>query len=262
MRPGLRSLWSSLSLLMALAATGAVAQTAQTVPTAPQRLSGYHFMSPATQALQDDDAQNPAFLWVKDGQQRFEATCQRCHSVASLRGVAARHPAWDVVQGKPLTLSARINACQVRHVKGAPFAPESDGLLALESFVAHQSRGQPIVSPTAPQADPRLAPAVQQGARLYAQRIGQLDFSCAQCHDQNAGRRLGGSTIPQGHPTGYPLYRLEWQGVGSLQRRLRHCLSGVRAEPYAFASDELTALELYLMQRAAGMPLDTPAVRP
>jgi sulfur-oxidizing protein SoxA len=256
MRRGLRSLRPSLSLLMALASAGAMAQTA------PQRLSGYHFMSPATQALQDDDAQNPAFLWVKDGQQRFESTCLRCHSVASLRGVAARHPAWDVVQGKPLTLSARINACQVRHVKGAPFAPESDGLLALESFVAHQSRGQPIVSPTAPQADPRLAPAVQQGARLYAQRIGQLDFSCAQCHDQNAGRRLGGSTIPQGHPTGYPLYRLEWQGVGSLQRRLRHCMSGVRAEPYAFASDELTALELYLMQRATGMPLDTPAVRP
>jgi L-cysteine S-thiosulfotransferase len=259
MTRGLRFLLPSLSLLMALAATGAVAQTAQ---IAPQRLSGYHFMSPATQALQDDDAQNPAFLWVKDGQQRFEAACQRCHSVASLRGVAARHPAWDAVQGKPLTLSARINACQVRHVKGAAFAPESDGLLALESFVAHQSRGQPIVSPTAPQADPRLAPAVQHGARLYAQRIGQLDFSCAQCHDQSAGRRLGGSTIPQGHPTGYPLYRLEWQGVGSLQRRLRHCMSGVRAEPYAFASDELTALELYLMQRAAGMPLDTPAVRP
>lgn len=265
MRRGLRSLWLSLSLLMALAATGAVAQTAQlasSTPPAPQRLSGYHFMSPATQALQDDDAQNPGFLWVQGGQQRFEAACLRCHSVASLRGVAARHPAWDAVQGKPLTLSARINACQVRHVKGPPFAPESEGLLALEAFVAHQSRGLPIVSPTAPAADPRLAPAVQQGARLYAQRIGQLDFSCAQCHDQNAGRRLGGSTIPQGHPTGYPLYRLEWQGVGSLQRRLRHCMSGVRAEPYAFASDELTALELYLMQRAAGMPLDTPAVRP
>jgi sulfur-oxidizing protein SoxA len=39
-------------------------------------------------------------------------------------------------------------------------------------------------------------------------------------------------------------------------------MSGLRAEPYAFASDEWTALELYLMQRAAGMPLETPAVRP
>ena len=37
------------------------------------RRSGYHFMGAATRALQDDDTQNPAFLWVADGQRRFEA---------------------------------------------------------------------------------------------------------------------------------------------------------------------------------------------
>jgi L-cysteine S-thiosulfotransferase len=223
-----------------------------------QQLSGREFMSPATQALQNDDTQNPAFLWVKDGQQRFDAACANCHTPNSLRGVAPRYPAWDAALGKPVTLSARINLCQVRHVKAPPFAPESDSLLGLEAFIAHQSRGMPVQPP----ADARLAPARQQGQHLYRQRFGQLDLSCAQCHEPLAGRRLGGSTIPQAHPTGYPLYRLEWQAVGSLQRRLRHCMSGVRAEPYAFASDELTALELYLMQRAAGMPLETPAVRP
>ena len=227
-------------------------------PVQAQRLSGHAFMSPSTQALQDDDSQNPAFLWVQDGQQRFQAGCIRCHSAASLRGVATRYPAWDAQAGKAVTLSARIQLCQVRHVKAAPWAPESDGLLALEAYVAHQSRGQALQ----PTRDPRLRAALALGAQLYSQRVGQLDLSCAQCHDARAGRRLGGSTIPQGHPTGYPLYRLEWQAVGSLQRRLRHCMSGVRAEPYAFASDELTALELFLMNRAAGMPLETPAVRP
>jgi sulfur-oxidizing protein SoxA len=225
---------------------------------AEPRRSGFEFMSPATQAMQKDDATNPAFLWVKDGQQRFEASCARCHTPASLRGVAARYPAWDDRLGKPLTLAGRINACQQRHLQGPAFAPESDALLGLEAFVAHQSRGQPI----APPADARLAPARAQGAKLYAQRFGQLDFSCAQCHDQQAGRRLAGSTIPQAHPTAYPLYRLEWQAVGSLQRRLRHPMSGVRAEPFAYGSDELTAIELFLMQRAAGMPLETPGVRP
>ena len=43
------------------------------------------------------------------------------------------------------------------------------------------------------------------------------------------------------HPTGYPLYRLEWQDVGSLQRRLRNCMSGMRAEPFAFGSPEHVA---------------------
>ena len=134
----------------------------------------------------------------------------------SLRGAAARHPAWDATLGKPLTLAGRINQCRVRHVKVPPLAPESEGLLALEAFVALQSRGLPI----APDRTPALQPFVAQGEALYRRRIGQLDFSCAQCHDERAGQRLGGSVIPQGHATGYPIYRLEWQGMGSLQRRL------------------------------------------
>ena len=68
--------------------------------------------------------------------------------------------------------------------------------------------------------------------------------------------------IPQGHPTGYPVYRLEWQSLGSLQRRLRGCMTGVRAEPFAYGADELVALELFLMERAAGMTVETPAVPP
>ena len=222
------------------------------------RRSGFDFMSPAIQALQRDDTQNPAFLWLQAGRQRFEADCARCHSPDSLRGVAARYPAWSAVLKRPLTLSARINVCQQQQVKGPLLPPEGDALLGLELFVAHQSRGLPV----APPADTPMQKLRDEGRRLYQQRLGQLDLSCAQCHDRHAGARLGGSTIPQAHPTGYPIYRLEWQGLGSLQRRLRSCMSGVRAEPYAFASDELTALEAYLMQRAAGMAIETPGVRP
>ncbi len=62
--------------------------------------------------------------------------------------------------------------------------------------------------------------------------------------------------------TGYPLYRLEWQSLGSLQRRLRNCLVGIRAEPYDYGAPEMVDLELYLMWRARGMTMDAPAVRP
>ena len=225
--------------------------------TDPRR-SGFDFMSPATQALQRDDAQNPAWLWVKDGEQRFAADCSACHSAQNLRGAAARYPAIDAASGTPVTLSGRINLCLQRHAKTPPLLAESDALLALESYVASLSRGLPITPPN----DPRLKPFQAQGERLFKTRMGQLDFSCAQCHDEHAGGRLAGSLIPQGHPTGYPIYRLEWQGLGSLQRRLRNCMTGVRAEPFAFGSAEFTAIELYLMQRAAGMMLETPAVRP
>lgn len=227
-------------------------------PAQDARRSGLEFMTPATQALQRDDTLNPAALWLKDGEQRFGADCARCHDAAAMRGVAARYPAFDDAQAKPITLAERINRCRVQHVKASPWPAESDPLLAVEMFVAHASRGLPI----APPADPRLAPFVAQGRALYERRLGQLDFACGECHDRNAGGKLGGSTIPQAHPTGYPIYRLEWQGVGSLQRRLRNCMTGVRAEPYAYGAPEFVALELYLMQRAAGLPIETPGVRP
>ncbi len=238
---------------------GALAQpTAGSANPPAARRSGYDDMSPALQAMQRDDTQNPAWLWLKDGERSFRSDCVRCHDSSSLRDVATRYPAFDEQLGKPVTLAARINLCRTRHLGRVALPIQGDELIGLESYLGWLGRGLPI----APPADSRLEAASKFGERLYNTRFGQLDFSCAQCHDQNAGRRLAGSLIPQAHPTGYPIYRLEWQGMGTLQRRLRGCMSAVRAEPFADGSDELTALELFLARRAAGMPVETPAVRP
>ncbi|HEY1431926.1 MAG TPA: sulfur oxidation c-type cytochrome SoxA [Stellaceae bacterium] len=110
--------------------------------------------------------------------------------------------------------------------------------------------------------DAATLPFVAAGRAIFEQRQGQLNLSCAQCHDDNWGQKLGGAMIPQAHPTGYPLYRLEWQSLGSLQRRLRNCLIGMRAVPYAYGAPEMTELQLYLARRARGLSLETPAVLP
>jgi sulfur-oxidizing protein SoxA len=110
--------------------------------------------------------------------------------------------------------------------------------------------------------DERTKPFLQAGRDAFFRRQGQLNLACTQCHDSLWSKRLAGNSIPQAHPTGYPLYRLEWQALGSLQRRLRNCMIGVRAEPYAYGASEFVDLELYLMWRARGMKLETPAVRP
>jgi sulfur-oxidizing protein SoxA len=111
-------------------------------------------------------------------------------------------------------------------------------------------------------ADGPARPYYEAGKALFGMRQGQLNLACAQCHDDLAGQRLGGSVIPQGHPNGYPEYRLEWQAMGSLERRIRNCMVGVRAEPMADDSLELVELELYLGVRANGLKVETPAVRP
>ena len=245
-----------------LAATASLPASA-----ADPRRSGFEFMGPSTQAIEKDDSLNPAMLWVKDGEALWQQpagqsgkACASCHASAaiSMRGVAARYPALDELLKRPVALSQRINQCRQKYQLADPLRAESQALLSLESYVAHQSRGMPLSPPD----DARLEPFRQQGQRRFMQRVGQLNLSCAQCHDDHAGGRLGSSVIPQAHHTGYPVYRLEWQSLGSLQRRLRNCMSGVRAEPFAYDAQELVELELYLAARANGMLVETPGVRP
>jgi sulfur-oxidizing protein SoxA len=258
---------TSVGTLVAVAALAMAAFAPFAAAQPETRRSGYDDMSPATRAMQRDDLSNPAMLWVSEGDALWRRTagaggraCASCHGedAASMRGVAARHPAFDDRLARPVTLSQRIDLCRQRHQGLAALAPESADLLALEAFVAHRSRGMPI----APPDDARLDPWRERGRALYGQRIGQLDLACAHCHDRHAGARLAGSTIPQAHPTAYPIYRLEWQALGSLQRRLRGCMSAVRAEPPPYGAAELVELELFLAKRAAGMPLESPGVRP
>ena len=246
--------------------TGALTAAQQTRQPEEKR-SGLDYVSPATRAMQEDDTSNPGMLWVLDGETLWNRSegetgqsCASCHGDASesMRGVAARYPVFDTAAQRPIDLQGRVNQCRESRQGTAPFAYESTDLLALTAYVAHQSRGMSI----APDADARLAPYRENGRRLYERRLGQLDLACSSCHDERAGERLAGSLIPQAHPTAYPLYRLEWQTLGSLQRRLRNCMIGVRAEPYAYGSSELVELELYLMSRAEGLPIETPGVRP
>jgi len=240
--------------------------SATEIPLAERR-SGATFMSADTQAMQNEDTANPGMLWVLDGEALWKAkagtadrACADCHGdvQTSMRGVAARYPAFDDTLARPIDLEQRVNLCRTRHQQAQPFANESRELLALTALVGRQSRGMPIESGE----DARLEPFVSIGREIFMRRQGQLNLACANCHDDNWDKHLAGSAITQAHPTGYPLYRLEWQGLGSLQRRLRNCMVGMRAQPYDSDAPETVELKLYLMSRARGMAVETPAVRP
>ncbi|MDO8397955.1 MAG: sulfur oxidation c-type cytochrome SoxA [Bradyrhizobium sp.] len=231
-----------------------------------QRQSSYELMSPDTRAMQDEDTSNPGMLWVLEGEALWKRetgeanrSCADCHGDAtqSMKGVAARHPAFDEKRREPVDLEGRINICRTEQQKAPASARESRDILALSAFIARQSRGMPIES-----SDERLRPFIEKGRSLFTARQGQLNLTCAQCHDDNWGQKLAGIPVPQAHPTGYPLYRLEWQALGSLQRRLRNCMIGMRAEAYVYGAPEYIALETFVKWRARGMPMESPAVRP
>ncbi len=250
-------------LVTALALTASRSGSSE-IPAAEKR-SDYEFMSQETRAIQDDDSANPGMFSVLEGEALWDRkdgasnlSCADCHSIANMRGIAALYPKLDHDTERPVDLQRRINSCRVRHQNASPFTLESRELLGLTAFVGHQSRGTPIQVTI----DERLNPYFDAGRELFEARQGQLNMSCAQCHDDNWGKRLSGSTIPQAQPTGYPVYRLEWQEIGSLQRRLRNCMIGMRAEPYPDDAIEYIELELYMAWRANGLNIETPAVRP
>jgi sulfur-oxidizing protein SoxA len=228
--------------------------------------SGIEFASEDVRRLQADDFANPGMLWVAQGEKLWSEpagaggkSCAACHGAAakSMRGVATRYPRVDPGAARLLNLEGRINLCRSRHQRAAAFEYESEELLALAAYVAHQSRGLPLA--VAPEA--QSARAFERGRTLYHTRIGQMGLACADCHDRHWGRRLGPEIITQGHANAYPAYRLEWQKLGSAARRLRACFYGLRAEMPPYGAQELLELELYLAWRASGLALEAPGVR-
>jgi sulfur-oxidizing protein SoxA len=232
----------------------------------PQSKSGIEYAGSDVRALQADDFGNPGMLWVARGEKlwnapagRSEKSCSSCHrdAPATMKGVATRYPRRDAGGGELLNLEGRINQCRVQQQGADTLRYESEELLSLTAYVAHQSRGMPV------NVEINEANRVnfERGRDIYYRRQGQMNLACTHCHEQNAGRKLLADTISEGHGNAYPVYRLEWQSAGSLHRRLRACYFGVRAEQPAAGSAELVDLELYLASRARGLRVETPGVR-
>ena len=238
-------------------------ETTQLEPDFPigasQRVSGSNFLTPETLAQQNDDFENPGYLWVERGADLFEQgepSCAGCHE-NGLEGVATRYPAFDTGTQTLINLEGRINLCRTRHQGLTSLPYESDELLSLTAFVAEQSRGLPISVKITPQT----MSAFERGADYFMTRRGQLNLACTQCHDDNWGKQLRGDTISQGHSNGFPAYRFEWEDLGSLHRRLHDCDTGVRAEPMELGSQTYIDLEFYLAVRASGLELESPVIR-
>ena len=236
-------------------------------PQRPQPLkSAIEFAGESVRNLQADDFANPGMFWVERGSKLWSEapggsgkSCAGCHGDAAkeMKGVAARYPRIDPGTARLVDLAGRINLCRERNQHEAPLRHESEELLALTAYVAHQSRGIPV----AVVLDPQNRKHFERGRDLYYTRIGQLNLACTHCHDQNWGKKLAAETISQGHGNAYPAYRLEWQALGSLQRRIRACFYGVRAQVPEYGAQELLDLQLYLGWRASGLPIETPGVR-
>jgi len=250
---------------------GEIEMTTRTAPPEghplDELISGWHYRTKETRALEADTFENPAMLGVEDGEQIWNTvegsegkSCATCHGDASesMAGVGAQYPKWDADAGRPINIELQINKCREERMGAEPYAFDKGGQKPLTAYIKHQSLGEPV-SIDLSQGD--MQTWWDKGEELYYTRTGQLNLSCATCHEDHNGEYIRADHLSQGQVNGFPTYRLKQAALVSLHNRFRGCIRDTRAEFPAAFSDELMALEVYVTWRGTGLSVETPAVR-
>lgn len=220
--------------------------------------SGYEFITPESQSLQNDAFSNPGYLWVEKGKALFKTSgCQDCHTPDDFKRAFESFPKIHRTSKGLINLQGQINYCRTERLQKEAMPYENEDMLGLVSFVKNQSLGSELEYTMTDD----LRPHFEEGKDYFFQRRGQFNLSCAQCHDQNWGMKMRGDTVSQGQINGFPAFRNDWQTLGSAHRRFQACNEGVRAQTSELGSLEYLQLEVYLMARGAGLKTETPSIR-
>ncbi|WP_099559036.1 sulfur oxidation c-type cytochrome SoxA [Hartmannibacter diazotrophicus] len=230
-------------------------------------LSGWLFREPETRATEADSFENPGMLAVEHGGEVWNTvegtagkSCASCHGDASesMKMVGASFPKWDAATNKPIDVEMQINHCREKNMGAEPYKFDAGDQKDLTAYIKHQALGTPVHMDLS-QGD--MQGWWQKGKDLYYTRTGQLNLSCASCHEANMGKFIRADHLSQGQVNGFPTYRFNTGGMVSIMNRFRGCLRDTRGEFPAAFSDDLLALEVYVTWRGTGLSVETPAVR-
>ncbi len=228
--------------------------------------SGWVFRTDETRAMQADDFDNPGMLYVEQGLTAFDSvmgtegnSCASCHQNAeSLADVRASYPKWDEAHGLVQTVEMQVIECQTDRMGMAePYGYDSQDMRNMVALIASVGRGQTVNVAI----DGPAAATWELGQEIYYTKYGQMELSCAQCHENNYGNLIRADHLSQGQINGFPTYRLKNANIVSVHNRFRGCIRDTRGEPYAIGSPEFVALELYVASRGNGLSVEGPAVR-
>lgn len=226
--------------------------------------SGWIYRATETQALQLDDFDNPGFVFVDVGIDLYNEvdgsegkSCANCHDdVESFAGLTARMPRVNA-NGDLETLTELVNNCRTERMGADAWKYSGTQMTAVTALIGLQSRGLPVDVAI----DGAAAPYWEKGKELYYTRVGQLDMSCSNCHEDNYDVMIRADHLSQGQINGFPTYRLKNAKLNSVHARFKGCMKNIRATPYAEGGDEFKALELYVASRGNGLSVETPSVR-
>ncbi len=174
--------------------------------------------------------------------------------------IKQRFPYFDADSGDIVTMESAINKCLTDNGEKA-FKLKKGKIADIGAFIAYQSRGNKI-NVKIPH-DQRALDWYNRGKKHFYAKRGQLNMSCADCHVYNAGNRIRADILSPalGQPTGFPVYRSKWGGLGTLHRRYGGCNNQVRAKPFKAQSAEYKALEYFHTYMSNGLELNGPSAR-
>ena len=227
--------------------------------------SGWHFREDETRDLQRDDFDNPSMVFVDRGLDKWNKpmgkngeSCAGCHEgPESMTGVRAVTPRVDEKSGKLMIMEDYINNCVTERMGLEAWKVTGDDMKDMMSLISMQSRGMPVNV----KIDGPAQPFWEKGKEIYYTRYGQLEMSCANCHEDNTGKFIRSDHLSQGQINGMPLYRLKDSGMVTAQNRFVGCVRDTRAETFKAGSDEFKALELYVASRGNGLSVEGVGVR-
>ncbi|WP_245226997.1 sulfur oxidation c-type cytochrome SoxA [Parasedimentitalea maritima] len=228
--------------------------------------SGWLYRKDETQSLQTDDFDNPGMIFVDLAQDEWDTvegtedkSCASCHDDVedSMKGVRAVYPKWNETAGEVRTLAMQINDCRVNQMGADKWKYTGGDMAGMEALISVQSRGMPVDVAI----DGPAQSTWEEGKEMYYTRTGQLDLSCANCHEENYGNMIRADHLSQGQINGFPTYRLKNAKLNTSHARFKGCVRDTRAETYKPGSSEFVALELYVASRGNGLSVEAPAVR-
>ncbi|MDP5362858.1 MAG: sulfur oxidation c-type cytochrome SoxA [Paracoccaceae bacterium] len=227
--------------------------------------SGWVFRSDETQSLQMDDFENPGMIFVDDAIDAWNTvdgtagnSCAACHGEPeSLAGVRAVYPKWNDEAEEVRTIAMQVNGCRTERMGAEAWKYDGKEMINMEALIASVSRGMPVDVAI----DGPAQSMWELGREIYYTRFGQLDLSCANCHEDNYGNNIRSDHLSQGQINGFPTYRLKNAQLNGVQSRFRGCIRDTRGETYGVGVEELIALELYVASRGNGLSVEGPSVR-
>ncbi|MBB3993838.1 sulfur-oxidizing protein SoxA [Sulfitobacter undariae] len=228
-------------------------------------MSGWLFRGDETRAMQMDDFDNPGMIFVEQAEDKWNTaegtagkSCADCHGASEeMAGVRPTYPKWNADAGEVRTLEMQVNDCRTTQMGADEWKYTGGDMVNMTALLASVSRGLPMNVAI----DGPAQATWEQGKEMYYTRYGQLELSCANCHENNFGNMIRADHLSQGQTNGFPVYRLKNTKLNAAHSRFKGCIRDTRAETFAAGSPEFVALELYVASRGNGLGVEGPAIR-